>query len=339
MSAGRHYRRGLVVGKFCPLHRGHMLVIDAALDACEEVVVISYTNPEFDGCGPALRERWIRQMYPQVRALVLDGSAMDLPANDAPNDVHRDFVGWLCDTVLKTHVDAVFTSEDYGDGFAAALTAWFAARGRASVDPVAHVCVDKARGIVPVSGTAIRSDPFAHRAFLDPRVYASVVKRVAILGGESSGKTTLAQQLADAIASVWAPEYGRERWVEKAGDLAFDDMRHIATTQVAREEQLLQEARRWLVCDTTPLTTLCYSLEMFGAADPVLEQLAERKYDLVLVCAPDFAFVQDGTRRDEAFRARQHKWYLDTLEKSQIAYTVVAGPPHERLSRATSLLT
>lgn len=339
MSFGRQYRRGLVVGKFCPLHRGHMLVIDAALAACDEVAVISYTNPEFDGCGPALREEWIRELYPQVRVLVLEGGDIALPANDAPEAVHRDFVGWLCDTVLQMQADAVFTSEDYGDGFAAALTTWFAARGRAGGDPVVHVCVDKARGIVPVSGTAIRSDPFAHRACLHPRVYASFVKRVAILGGESSGKTTLAQQLAEVIGSVWAPEYGRERWVEKAGDLTFDDLREIAAVQVAREEQLLQEARRWLVCDTTPLTTLCYSLEMFGAADPVVEQLALRKYELVLLCAPDFAFVQDGTRRDAAFREKQHQWYRAALDKSQIAYTVVAGPPHERLSLATSLLT
>lgn len=328
------------MGKFCPLHRGHMLVIDTALAACDEVIVISYTNPEFDGCMPQDREGWVRALYPQVRVLVLEnGPEFALPANDAPDAVHRDFVGWLCHTVLQTHVDAVFTSEDYGDGFAAALTSYFSAQGHEPRTPVEHVCVDKARGVVPVSGTAIRSDPFAYRGFLDPRVYASFVKRVGILGGESSGKTTLAQQLAFAIGSVWAPEYGRERWVEKSGDLSFTDLRDIAIVQAAREERLVQDARRWLVCDTTALTTLFYSLDMFGAADPELERLAGQRYDVVLLCSPDFEFVQDGTRRDASFRARQHDWYRNALEKRQIAYTVVAGPPEERLRLATSLLT
>lgn len=322
------FRRGLVVGKFCPLHRGHMLVIDAALGACDEVLVISYTNPEFEGCGKAVRELWLQQLYPQVRSLVLD---QDLPANDAPDTVHRDFVGWICKKQLGLIVDAVFTSEDYGDGFAASLSACFGS-------PVTHVCVDQARALVPISGTAIRSDPHACRAYLDPRVYASFVKRIGILGGESSGKTTLAQALAAALQSTWAPEYGRELWVKKSGALTFADMLEIASMQVAREEQLAQQANRWLACDTTPLTTLCYSHAMFDQADAALEALAERRYDILLLCAPDFPFAQDGTRRDTEFRARQHEWYQDSLDKKQIAYTVVAGSLEQRVQHALTLL-
>ena len=328
----QRFRRGLVVGKFCPLHRGHMLLIDSALEACDEVFVISYTNPEFAGCGPAVREGWLAALYPQVRSVVLeDRVAVPLPHNDAPEADHRSFVGWICRELLNTEVDAVFTSEDYGDGFAAALNGYFGAA-------VAHVCVDKARGRVPVSGTAIRRNPHAYREFLDPRVYASFVKRVAILGGESSGKTTLACDLATALGTVWAPEYGRERWIATGGDLSFEDMREIGQEQVWREERLAQQATQWLVCDTTPLTTLCYSLDKFGAADPVLEHLAERRYDAVIVCTPDFPFIQDGTRRDTDFQSMQQKWYQIALDKRQIAYTVVAGPREERVRRATSLL-
>lgn len=323
------FRRGLVVGKFCPLHRGHMLVIDAALAACDEVVVISYTNPAFEGCGKAVREGWLQQLYPQVRSLVLDEA---LPDNDAPDAVHREFVGWICKRRLGMSVDAVFTSEDYGDGFALALSAYFGSH-------VTHVCVDKARALVPISGTAIRSDPHAHRAYLDPRVYASFVKRVGILGGESSGKTSLAQALAVALHSEWAPEYGRELWDQKSGVLTFDDLLDIAKMQVAREERLAQQAKRWLACDTTPLTTLCYSHAMFGKADAELETLAERRYDILLLCAPDFPFVQDGTRRDTQFRAKQHEWYQDILDKKQIAYTVVAGSLEQRVQHALTLLT
>lgn len=322
------YRRGLVVGKFCPLHRGHMLVIDAAIAACEEVVVISYTNPGFEGCGKAVREGWLEQLHPRVRSVVLDEG---LPENDAADMVHRDFVAWICTTLLGADIDAVFTSEDYGDGFASALAAHFG-------NPVAHVCVDKARGRVPVSGTAIRADPHAYRDFLDPRVYASFVGRIGILGGESSGKTTLAAALAARLNAQWAPEYGRELWIEKSGGLVFDDLRRIAEVQVAREERLAQQARRWLVCDTTPLTTLLYSQVMFGAADPALVALAERRYDIVFLCAPDFPFVQDGTRRDTEFRMKQHDLYRKALDEKQIAYTTLAGSLEQRVQHALTIL-
>jgi HTH-type transcriptional regulator, transcriptional repressor of NAD biosynthesis genes len=326
----KRFRRGLVVGKFCPLHRGHMLVIDAAVAGCDEVVVISYTEPPFADCGKRERESWLAQLYPQVRSVVLDDA---LPMNDAPDAVHRDFVGRICVEILGVDVDAVFTSEDYGDGFALALAAYFG-QGK----QVAHVCVDKARALVPISGTEIRRDPHAHRAHLDPRVYASFVKRIGILGGESSGKTTLAQALAARLHTEWVPEYGRELWEEKAGGLMLPDMLHIAEVQVAREERMAQQACRWLVCDTTPLTTLCYSQAMFGEVDAALESLAARQYDILLLCAPDFPFVQDGTRRDTDFRSMQHNMYRNILDEKRIAYTIVAGSLERRVQHALTLL-
>ena len=328
----KRFARGLVVGKFCPLHRGHMLVIETALAACDDVFVISYTKPEFSGCEKAVREGWLQALYPQVHSLVLeDGPSVSLPGNDAPDVQQRDFVGWVCTRLFECDVDAVFTSEDYGDGFAAALSSYFG-------HVVQHICVDKARKLVPISGTAIREDPYASRAFLAPVVYAAFVRRVAVLGGESSGKTTLAQALAERLETNWAPEYGRERWIEKAGVLDYDDMLHIGQVKVAREEALVPHARRVLLCDTTPLTTLCYSMAMFGRAHPKLEKLAARAYDTILLCAPDFPFVQDGTRRDTDFREMQHKMYRNVLDQKQIAYTVLAGPLEQRLQHAITLL-
>jgi NadR type nicotinamide-nucleotide adenylyltransferase len=326
----KRFHRGLVVGKFCPLHRGHMLVIESALAACQEVVVISYTDPEFAGCGPAVRQDWLEALYPQVRSLVV-GATHGIPANDAPEVDHRVFCGWLCRTILDTTVDAVFTSESYGDGFATALSSYFGA-------PVTHVSVDQARVAVPISGTVLRADPHAHRRFLDPRVYASFVQRICVLGGESSGKTTLARALAAQLGTVWAPEYGRELWERQDGVLAFDDLLHIGREQVAREEALAQEANRWLVCDTSPLVTAFYSKAMFGRVDPALAALAHRPYALTLVCAPDFAFVQDGTRQDGAFRQRQHDAYLKTLTERGIAWTLLEGPPDARIVQALAAI-
>ena len=160
-----------------------------------------------------------------------------------------------------------------------------------------------------------------------------------IMGGESSGKTTLAAALAQHLDTRWVPEFGREWWLEREGSLQFEDMLHIARTQVAREDTLRCQARRWLLCDTTPLTTLFYSLDTFGKADPELVQLARRTYHAVLLCAPDFAFVQDGTRRQPSLRQRQHDWYLRMLDEQQIAYTVIAGPLQERVLQAAATLS
>jgi NadR type nicotinamide-nucleotide adenylyltransferase len=350
MSAGaRRFRRGLVVGKFCPLHRGHMALIDAALEACEDVLVISYTKPGFAGCERAVRDAWLAELYPQVERLVIDEDSLPalcrergiaplpFPANDATDAVQRAFCAWLCLDVCGVQADAVFTSEDYGDGFAAALTSCFAARA-ARPAPVAHVCVDRARTRIPVSGTAIRSDPHGHRAFLDPRVYAHFVERVCLLGGESSGKTTLAAALAERLGTVWVPEVGRARWEEQGGRLDFPDMRIIAQDQLALEDRLARQAQRYLICDSSALTTAFYSEHDYGEIDPVVRLLATRPYAHTFVCAPDFPFVQDGTRRDAAFRERQHRWYLKTLDRAGIAYTVLHGALEARVAQACARL-
>lgn len=346
----KQFRRGLVVGKFCPLHKGHELVIEHAIACCDEVIVISYTKPEFPGPPPLERKAWINALFPSVIALVLDDESLQqlcaqyhfppklIPNNDAPDINHREFVAWLCWDILHLTVDAVFTSEDYGDGFADVLTTYFKTRINDSW-PVNHVSVDKARNVVPTSGTKIRSDPHLHKQFLSPTVYASFVKRFCILGGESSGKTTLTNALADYFETTWVPEYGRELWDEKEGNLQYDDMLKIAREQIVRENALAITANRWLFCDTSPLTTLFYSMSMFNQVDTQLHELANRRYDVVFLCAPDFPFIQDGTRKDADFRQRQHIWYLKVLADKATPYYLISGSAESRITAAAKYLT
>ena len=338
------YKRGLVVGKFCPLHLGHELLIKRAQDACEELLLVSYTRPEFPGYEPARRERWLRARFPQAHIVVLDDARLAalcaargvpvraLPHNDADGELHRHFMGWLCWTVLDLPVDAVFSSEDYGPGFAQVLERHYA------LGAVAHVSVDQARTLVPVSGTLVRQDPQAHGAFLSPVVRADFVTRVCVLGGESSGKTTLAQALAAHFDTGWVAEYGRELWESQDGILHYDDLLKIGTEQLRREAAAAAQARRWLFCDTSPMTTYFYCVEMFGRAEQELAQLAEHGYDLVLLCAPDFPFIQDGTRRDGDFRARQHAWYQVELARRGIAYIDVSGTLADRVRQVAQVL-
>jgi NadR type nicotinamide-nucleotide adenylyltransferase len=175
-----------------------------------------------------------------------------------------------------------------------------------------------------------------HREWLPPEVYASFVRRVCLLGGESSGKSVLAPALAGRLGTQFVPEYGRDLWTRKKGVLELDDLLSIATTQVALEEAAARQANAVIFCDTSPLTTLFYSLDLFGRADPALEALAERRYDQYVLCAPDFPFVQDGTRRDEDFRRRQHDWYLQQLNQRGIDYVLATGPIEARIAQLTS---
>ena len=341
------FQRGLVVGKFSPLHRGHELLIQRAFEMCQEVVLISYSNPELPGCEADRRAQWLAQLFPQARRLVLseacfrrdyrDGEFKAIPPNDAAHSVHRRFTGFLCSKVLGVTVDVVFTSEDYGDGFAGELTSYFREQNSCASE-VRHILVDRDRCQLPVSATMIRADIHANSHWLSPAVYASFVRRVCILGGESSGKSTLARALAEHFGTVHVPEYGRELWEAKSGGLVLEDMLHIAQTQIARENDACLKAIRFVFCDTSPLTTAFYSKHMFQRIEPELERLAERAYDLVVLCTGDFEFVQDGTRQDATFREHQNRWYIAELTRRGIPFLLVNGSLANRVGQVCATL-
>lgn len=323
------YRSGLVVGKFAPLHLGHEQVIRAALAACDHVVLLNYSRPEFPGYEPLRRASWLAARFPKTTRIVLDHAIVPLPENSDSDDTHRAF----CAAILRSHfsrpIDAIFTSETYGPGFAADLA-------RRQAAPVAHVFIDLARNTFPISGSALRADVHRLRHFLAPEVYATFIRRVGILGGESTGKSTLSAALAREFNTTHVPEYGRELWNQRGGQLAFDDLLAIAREQVRREEAALLHSatHRFLFCDTTPLTTLFYSHELFQRAATELESLGRRRYHHLLLCADDFPFHQDGTRRDATFRSKGQAWYRERLCQGQ--YTTVGGsiPARIALTRA-----
>ena len=316
------FSSGLVVGTFAPLHRGHQLVIEAAQDACDHVTVMTWANPDYETMPTSVRAGWVRTLYPDVEVLSFDADAC--PPDDAPGEVQRAFTA----SVLPAPVDAVFTSEDYGDPLAEALGA-------------VHVAVDPDRQRVPISGTAIRRDVLGRGEWLDPEVHAHFVQKVAFLGAESTGKSTLAQALADATGEPYVEEVGRTLWVAADGDLPLAEYVTICREHVALEEKAIREATRAVFVDTNAITTQQYAFFFFGECPDEVRAYADRcrqRYDRVFVCAADIPFDQDGTRVHPQVQQYQDGAIRNDLTIRGIPYTVVGGPLAERVATVRAAL-
>jgi NadR type nicotinamide-nucleotide adenylyltransferase len=165
--------------------------------------------------------------------------------------------------------------------------------------------------------------------------------RIAILGAESTGKSTLAAALAARYQTVWVPEYLRE-FVDEQGRVPFEwDQYPIAMTQRAREEEAASLARSYLFCDTTPLMTALYSRWYWQRIDEALWRMARDhdRYALTLVTAPDSPWEPDGLMREsEEVRQAIHVQLLDMLADLKIDYVLVRGSTDQRIEQVGAQL-
>jgi HTH-type transcriptional regulator, transcriptional repressor of NAD biosynthesis genes len=319
----KRFRNGLVVGKFAPPHKGHQLLLETALNQCDQVTILVYSNPDFPNMPSKTRASWILELYPNARVLVPE----NVPHNDANDFTQREFVKKFLERE-KIAVDAVFTSENYGAGFAAHLK-------------VEHVLVDLERLQIPISGTRIRQDVHANRGNLDPRIYRHFVQKIVFMGAESTGKSTLTEALAKKYQTKFVAEYGREVWMQKNGMLELADYVHIATHHRELEDVALLTSNRFLFVDTNAITTMfwCYAYEGNGLPElTALARAAETRYDHVFVCNDDIPFVQDGWRDDAIWRSRQQSLILYDLTVRGVLYTLVSGSLEERLVQVEKVL-
>jgi HTH-type transcriptional repressor of NAD biosynthesis genes len=277
------YQSGLVVGKFYPLHHGHQFVIQSALASCDHVWVVMTEQAHESISGP-VRLDWIKKLYPQVTAVLLPKSTPNLPEECQSLDAF--YAVWQ--TLIIEHCglmpEAMFTSEDYGDE---CQRFW----------NTKHVCVDKARALFPVSGTAIRNDPFENWRYLDPVVQASFIKTVCLYGPESTGKSTLGEKLARHYGTVCQPEWAREYL--GARHCEYEDMAIIAEGHFSQRAEFKKRANKVMFVDTDTLITRTFSQHYYGKCPPRVDQIVhhpENQNDLYLFTSIDVPWVADTSR-------------------------------------------
>ena len=164
--------------------------------------------------------------------------------------------------------------------------------------------------------------------------------KVVIYGPESTGKTTLAQQLASHYKTEWVPEYAREylqrKWDKEQKICEPDDLLPIAVGQMKLENELTRCADRLLICDTDLLETKVYSEAYYvGSCDPLLEKYAlENTYDLYLLTDIDIPWEKDDLRDKPNERQRMFNYFKSSLEKNNREFVILRGDKQARLDKA-----
>lgn len=166
------------------------------------------------------------------------------------------------------------------------------------------------------------------------------VIKVVLFGPESTGKTTLSQQLARHYNTVWVPEYAREylqdKWNNERKTCEPEDLLPIAEGQMKLENELTPKATRVLICDTDLLETKVYSEAYYiGSCDPQLEKHAlENTYDLYFLTYIDVPWEKDDLRDKPDERKNMFLHFKNALEQYNRSYVLLKGSKRERLKEA-----
>jgi HTH-type transcriptional regulator, transcriptional repressor of NAD biosynthesis genes len=307
-------RRGLVIGKFMPVHEGHLALIRFGAEHCDELIVsMSYTNA--DAIDPQLRFTWLQKIFearPNVKpALVKD----DFDDETLPLEKRTEKWG---DFIRRTYpkIDIIFSSEDYGAPFARHLNA-------------VHRLFDRERKQVPVSASLIRKKPFRYWRFIPEVVRPYFVKKICFYGPESTGKSYMAKHMAEKYETTFVPEVARE--MITTNDFTVDDIIRIGKAHHQRIEERLKIANKILFCDTDAITTQLYSQYYLGVTPPVLTELEhDVSYDVYFLFDVDVPWVADGLRDLGLLRQEMFQLFKQALDHRNIVYTHVHGDWQQR---------
>lgn len=165
------------------------------------------------------------------------------------------------------------------------------------------------------------------------------MKRITITGAESTGKTTLACDLATHYNTAWVPEYAREYLSHLDMPYCEEDLLHIAEGQMAQIRKFEKVANEILICDTGILVIKIWSEEKFGRVHPkIKEMLSDYPVDLYVLTGWDIPYEADPLRENPRDRERLYHLYEEALRSLQTPFIMVNGSPKDRLSKAVDAI-
>jgi len=339
VSRSRH--KGLVVGKFWPPHQGHIRLIEQLSNECDQVFVVVCSTPSQIPNGET-RAMWMQSCLPHAEVILVD----DFCSPHYPKPCRRDCSPRWASRVQELGIgpiSVVATAETYGPPFAEELGARL-------------LYVDREAG-TPLSSSMIRSDLRRMWTALPSPVREGLHRKVVVLGAESTGTTTLAQDLSSRIGCPVTAEAGRTMsWVLFAESNTMDGIiwteQHfwrIVNAQITLEHQAVSRnidespshLGPWLVCDTDTLATVAWWERYLSVSARTLEGFASsRLADLYLVTSPDgIEFDSSDPLRDGiSVRTAMHRRFLDLVRASGRPWVELSGPREVRLAQAEHAL-
>ena len=284
------YKSGMYGGTFNPMHNGHLECIIKAACMCEKLYIVLSIGNNRDEVDYKVRYRWLYQATKHIGNVEIFTISDDceskqeytLEASKADSEYVKKHIG--------EPIDVVFCGSDYdADSF------W-------NVNyPDSEFYVFERNDI---SSTAIREDLYGHWDWLPTFVRPYYVKKVLLIGVESSGKSVMTVNLANYYNTNYIEEAGRDL-SEKSGTdtlMLDEDFTEILLTQKLNEMKAVEQSNRVLFCDTDCLITQFF-LKFLGGNEENIKLSdaidALNSYDLVLFLAPDVKWVQDGDRSTE----------------------------------------
>lgn len=172
---------------------------------------------------------------------------------------------------------------------------------------------------------------------------ATKIIKIALFGPESTGKTTLAKQLADYYKTEWVPEYAREylqeKWDVHQQICTIDDMLPIALGQTKLENESALIANKYLFCDTNLLVTKVFSEVYYDYCDPLLDQAArEHEYDLFFLTDIDVPWEKDDLRDSPEGRESVFAIFKQSLIDNKKPFVILSGDKKLRLKKAIAII-
>ena len=323
----KRFDKGLVLGKFYPFTLGHKYLMDTAITQCSTVFIMicSISSETISG---EIRYNWIKETYkdnPNVKVIWCDDELPQYP-NECRN-IDEFYNLYWCPAVYSRidKLDVIFTSENYGDEFSKYLG-------------IKHVLVDLERKTVPISGTKIRNNYYNNFNYLPNIVKKYFMKKVLIIGTESTGKSTMTKLLAEHYKCDYVEEYGRtyDETIKPANTWIVNDYEIVAETHFKNIEN---KTDKLLIVDTDAITTKLFG-EMYinNFKSNFIEDIINKQhFDLILFLNTDVKWVDDGTREFEHRRIEHFNKIKNELMSRNLDFKLISGSDYDdRLQSAIS---